>query len=238
MSMSVIKEAKPVHREFELDRAVLFSDAVFAIAITLLIIEIKLPQMPGKMPVDNYMQLLKPFLLEFFTFAMSFLFIGTFWKWHLQLCRFLQHYDDGLIHRNLFFLFFIVTFPFSTAGIMHMGSHFMLPLYVYLFNLAGCMAGLFWISYYIFQRKPGLVVAGLHMEKELLYQRLKYNFLTMSTGFTIIAMAYFIFPENTTMQNISFFLIPVLIFFNHFRLKIKKRNTLRLVHIGDKSSSS
>ncbi|MGN7820719.1 TMEM175 family protein [Chitinophaga sp. 22536] len=236
MSMSVIKEAKPAHREFELDRTVLFSDAVFAIAITLLIIEIKLPAMPAHLPAGGYREVLNPFLMEFFTFAMSFLFIGTFWKWHLHLCRFLQHYDDGLIHRNLFFLFFIVTFPFSTGAMMHTGNHFMLPLYIYLFNLAGCLAGLFWISYYIFQRKPGLAVAGLHTEKELLYQRLKYSFLTMAFGFTALALAYFIYPDNTTIQNLSFCLIPLLIFFNHFRLKIKKRNTLRLVHVGDKPS--
>ncbi|MBC9934359.1 TMEM175 family protein [Chitinophaga qingshengii] len=234
MSMSVIKESKPAHREFELDRAVLFSDAVFAIAITLLIIEIKLPEIPAQLPAGGYREVLTPFLMEFFTFAMSFMFIGTFWKWHLHLCRFLQHYDDGLIHRNLFFLFFIVSFPFSTGALMHRTAHFLLPLYIYLANLAGCLAGLFWISYYIFQRKPGLVVPGLHTEKELLYQRLKFSFLTMTFGFTAIAMVYFIYPDNPMAQRLSLMMIPVLIFYNHFRLKIKKRNTLRLVHVGDK----
>lgn len=236
MSMSVIKDPKPEHREFELERVILFSDAVFAIAITLLIIEIKIPHLPENVPAGGYVKLLQPLMMEFFTFMISFIFIGNFWKRHLQLCKFLLHYDDGLIMRNLFFLFFIVTFPFSASAMMHVTPHFMLPLFIYLCNLAGCLATLFWLGYYIFQRNPALTITGHHTEKELLYQRLKYSFLTVATGFTCIAMVFFLFPENGALQRLSFCLIPVLIMFNHFRLKIKKRNTLRLVHIGDKPS--
>ncbi|CAL1519245.1 TMEM175 family protein [Chitinophaga sp. MM2321] len=235
MSMSVIKEPKLIHREFELERVVLFSDAVFAIAITLLIIEIRLPNIPDHLPPDGYYTLMKPMLFAFLTFAASFIFIGNFWLRHVQLCRFLQHYDEGFIRRNLFFLFFIVSFPFTTSAMMHLTAHFMLPLFLYCCNLAGCLAGLFWISYYLFQRRPSLTIPGYQTEKELLYQRYKYNFLTMATGFTCIAMVYFIFPENAMMQRLSYFLLPALVLFNHFRLRIKRRNTLRLVHI-DKTS--
>ncbi|RFS22034.1 DUF1211 domain-containing protein [Chitinophaga silvatica] len=229
MSMSVLKEPKP-HREFELERLILFSDAVFAIAITLLIIEIKLPSLPNKLSEHDYWVALKPVATEFSVFAASFVFIGNFWVRHLNLCRFLQQYNEGLIRRNLFFLFFIVSFPFSTSAILHTNEHFMLPFFIYLCNLSGCLAALFWISYYIFQRNPGLTIPGHHTEKELLYQRFKYGFLTMATGFTCIVMTYFLYPENITYQRISYFSIPILALFNHFRLKIKKRNTLRLVH--------
>ena len=233
MSMSVIKEPKPFHREFELERLMLFSDIVFAVAITLLVIEIKLPAIPRNMPANGYWQLLQPTAIEFLTFTASFIFIGNFWVRHLNLCRFLQNYNEGLIHRHLFFLFFIVSFPFSTAALLRTNAHFMLPVFLYLCNLAGCLAALFWISYYVFQRNPDLAVAGHHTEKELLYQRLKYGFLTMATGFTCIAMTYFLYPENAAYQRVSYLLIPALALFNYFRLKIKKRNTLRLVHKVD-----
>ncbi|MFY0255873.1 TMEM175 family protein [Chitinophaga sp. 30R24] len=228
--MSVIKEPKPFHREFELARLVLFSDTVFAIAITLLIIEIKLPAIPEKMPAGAYWELLQPVAMEWTAFTASFIFIGIFWVRHLHLCRFLQNYSDGLIRRNLFFLFFIVSFPFSTSAVLHTNAHFMLPFFIYLCNLAGGLAALFWISYYVFQKNPGLSIAGHHTEKELLYQQFKYGFLTMATGFTCIVMTYFLFPENAAYQRISYGVIPALAVFNYFRLKIKKRNTLRLVH--------
>ncbi len=235
MSMSVIKEPKPEHRAFELERLILFSDVVFAIAMTLLIIEIKLPDIPDTVPVANYMPYLKPVIFEFFTFAATFVFLGNFWRRHLQLCRFLQHYDTGLLNRNLFFLFFIVTFPFTASAMMHIKTHFILPLFIYLCNLAGALAALFWISYYVFQKKPSLAMPGHWTEKELMYQRYKYNFLTMATGFTVITMVYFFYPENVHYQWLSYWTIPALALFNHFRLKIKKRNTLRAVHIVDKT---
>ncbi|SEW52460.1 TMEM175 family protein [Chitinophaga arvensicola] len=228
--MSVIKEPKPFHRELELERLIFFSDAVFAIAITLIVLQIKLPDLPEKVPADRYWELFKPAAIQFLTFAASFVFIGNFWVRHLQLCRFLQNYNEGLIHRHLFFLFFIVLFPFSTSALLQTNAHYMLPFFIYLCDLAGCLAALFWISYYVFQKNPDLAVPGHHTEKELLYQRFKYGFLTMATGFTCIAMTYFLYPENTAYQRISYMLIPALALFNYFRLKIKKRNTLRLVH--------
>lgn len=231
MSMSVIKEPKPLHRVFELERLILFCDVVFAVAVALLVIEIKLPVLPVKMPVDrDYWELMRPTAYELLAFAVSFIFIGNFWVRHLQLCRLLQNYNEGLIHRHLFFLFFIVLFPFSTSALLHTSSHFMLPFFIYLCNLTGCLAALFWISYFIFQKNPDLATEGHHTEKTLLYQRLKYGFLTMATGFTVIAMTYFLYPDNTAYQRISYIAIPALALFNHFRLKIKKRNTLRLVH--------
>ncbi|NSL85476.1 TMEM175 family protein [Chitinophaga solisilvae] len=236
MSMSVIKEPRQEHKEFELERVILFSDAVFAIAITLLIIEIKLPHVPEHLAPGEYSKVIQPFVFEFFTFVASFAFIGNFWIRHLQLCRFMQHYNIGLVYRNLFFLFFVVCFPFSAAAMMHLTTNFVLPMFIYLGNLAGCLAGLFWLSYYVFQRNPGLAIAGHHTEKELLYQRFKYNFFTVATVFTTLALSFFIFPDGMTIQRLSYTFIPALVLFNYFRIRIKKRNTLRLVHIGDKSS--
>src|SRR5436305_1260155 len=96
-------------KEFELERLILFSDAVFAIAITLLIIDIKFPELPEKNVQGNTIELMKPTILSFVAFAMSFFFIGRIWSKHLRLFSLLRKYDQGLISRNLLFLFFIVT---------------------------------------------------------------------------------------------------------------------------------
>ena len=111
---------KTIHREFELERMILFSDAVFAIAITLLIIEIKFPELPEgyKQSLDLF-KMFKPTLVQFLGFIVSFFFIGMSWAGHLKLFRYLRAYDNGVIFRNLFSLFFVVAFPFAASGARH-----------------------------------------------------------------------------------------------------------------------
>src|SRR6478752_263905 len=65
-----------LHKEFELERMILFSDAVFAIAITLLIIEIKFPELPeGYREQLSLWKMFKPTVVHFMGFLLSFFFI-------------------------------------------------------------------------------------------------------------------------------------------------------------------
>src|ERR1700761_3775523 len=96
-----------LHKEFELERMILFSDAVFAIAITLLILEIKFPELPESFKGINVFDFLKPTLIHFFAFVISFFFIGMSWSRHLTLCKYLKQYNNKVIFLNLLLLFFI-----------------------------------------------------------------------------------------------------------------------------------
>src|ERR1700744_6089437 len=109
--MSTKHHTEALEKEFELERMILFSDAVFAIAITLLVIDIKWPELPESRAGVDKLQLLKPTIFGFLGFALSFFFIGKSWAIHLRLFRLLRKYDQGLINLNLLFLFFIVIFP-------------------------------------------------------------------------------------------------------------------------------
>lgn len=106
---------EPAHKkEFQLERMILFSDAVFAIAITLLVLEIKVPHV-----IDNTDQLLLKILLsmlpKFIGFFISFFVIGQYWIVHHKLFGFVENYNGGLLWLNLIFLLSIVLMPFSTA---------------------------------------------------------------------------------------------------------------------------
>lgn len=106
---------EPKHKkEFQLERLILFSDAVFAIAITLLIIEIKVPHVEDKSSLTLFHELVRRIPL-FVGFIISFLLIGQFWITHHKLFGFVKSYDGKLLWLNLFFLMSIVTMPFSTA---------------------------------------------------------------------------------------------------------------------------
>jgi uncharacterized membrane protein len=99
----------PDHR---LERLTFFSDAVIAIAITLLIIEIHAPHLhPGQ---DGWAALaaLGP---SFFGFALSFAVIGRFWVGHHSALAAMNHYDPRLLLPNFGFLMLVAFMPFSTA---------------------------------------------------------------------------------------------------------------------------
>ena len=99
----------------QLERMTFFSDAVFAIAITLLVIEIRLPH-----HITSDAQLAQA-LLEltpsYIGFIISFFVIGRFWIGHHRAMGQLSSVDAGLIWRNLILLLTIAFMPFPTAVI-------------------------------------------------------------------------------------------------------------------------
>lgn len=105
-------------KQFQLERLILFSDAVFAIAITLLVIEIKVPEIHFDVP-EGITHALKESLSEkfpeFFGFVLSFFVIGQFWLSHHRLFGYVNSFDTGLLWLNLHMLFWIVLVPFSSA---------------------------------------------------------------------------------------------------------------------------
>jgi uncharacterized membrane protein len=213
-------EKEIIEREFELERFILFSDAVFAIAITLLIIDIKFPDLPEKLDNVDYLKLFKPLIFHFFALCVSFFFIGNFWSRHLRMFKYLKEYNQGVIRRNLFFLFFIVTFPFAAEGIGHMRSDFILPLYNYMTNVVLCSAMHFSLCKYIFYKKPQLSVRGHEMEKKYIFLRSKYFTILIFVVLLFAIIVGLIFPESLQYSSFSFYLLfPGLLI---IRRKLKK----------------
>ena len=215
------QHSSELEKEFELERMILFSDAVFAIAITLMVIDVKWPEIPESLKGVNLYTLFRPTIFQFIVFALSFFYIGRSWSLHLKLFRLLRTYDQGLINRNLLFLFFIVTFPFTAAGIFgHIRNGFVLPLFLYAFNLAAVTVTHFLISRYMFHEKPGLSIRGEEMEKKYIYIRGKYTAIGMSALFGLLVLVGILFPGNPDYIGYAFLLIPVVI--SRVNRKVKK----------------
>ncbi|HSI16988.1 MAG TPA: TMEM175 family protein [Sphingomonas sp.] len=98
-----------------LERLVFFSDAVFAIAITLLVIELHPPHVAppgGHVAFINALLHMAP---NFFGFFVSFWVIAAFWAGHHRAFALSGHYAQSLIMPNLALLCAIVFIPFTTA---------------------------------------------------------------------------------------------------------------------------
>ena len=124
------------HKEiFQLERIALFSDAVFAIAITLLIIEVKVPPLPYINPAfsHEFPNAINEMIPEFIGFIISFFVIGNYWRSHHSTFYFIKDYDNKLLQLNNLFLLTIVIMPFTTAFM----SRYMLfqPFVIYCVNV-------------------------------------------------------------------------------------------------------
>lgn len=115
----------------QLERLIFFSDAVFAIAITLLVIEIKVPHLPHSATLAEHAQALAALIPNFIGFFVSFAVIGAFWAGHHRAFGLARHYAPGLVWPNLGMLCAIAFMPFATA---YMSENFGEPLPHILYN--------------------------------------------------------------------------------------------------------
>ena len=99
-----------------------FSDGVFAIAITLLILEI---QVPPQTPHGGLRRTLVNLWPSYLAFLASFMTIGVMWLNHHRLFTLINKKDDGLIAFNLLLLLGVTWLPFPTALLAEhlLGSH-------------------------------------------------------------------------------------------------------------------
>jgi uncharacterized membrane protein len=135
----------PVHKQFQLERLILFSDAVFAIAITLLIIEIKVPAIHGPgLDESTLLSAMFELVPKFIGFFVSFFMIGMYWTRHHTLFGYVTICTPKLMWLNLFFLLSIILMPFSTGIFGEYSTpssiHLKTPLFVYVLNI--CFSGL------------------------------------------------------------------------------------------------
>lgn len=141
-----LEQHDPDRKDFQIDRIILFSDAVFAIAITLLVIEIKAPFIqPGDSDAESLRQL-GHLVSKFVGFIISFFVVAIFWRSHHRLFGFVNQYSSKLIKVNFMVLFCIVLMPFSSA---YYSENFnrSVPFYFYTGNIFLC--GLF--NYFLFR---------------------------------------------------------------------------------------
>jgi uncharacterized membrane protein len=95
----------------DLGRIVAFTDGVMAVAITLLVLNLEVPNVP-KDELDSALVDLIPSLIAY---LLAFALVGRFWVIHHRLFETLRAFDSRLMTLNLAFLTLIVLVPFSTA---------------------------------------------------------------------------------------------------------------------------
>jgi len=100
-----------------------FSDGVIAILITIMILELKIPE-------DTHLEALRPLVPIFLTYVMSFVFLGIYWNNHHHMLHATEHVNGAVLWANLHLLFWLSLVPFVT-GWMGENGFAALPTAVY-----------------------------------------------------------------------------------------------------------
>jgi uncharacterized membrane protein len=127
-------------------RIIAISDGVFGVALTLLVLEIRVPVMENIHSDTDLMQLFWTLKEKFLVYLLAFMTTGIFWLGHSSQYKHIGNSDRNLNWINLIFLLFVTMLPFTTA---FLGDYtkFKFPIFIYWINIfmLGAMLYINWI---------------------------------------------------------------------------------------------
>ena len=203
--MTSPREAPPrVVPGFRTSRIEALADGIFAVAMTLLVLDVKLPGdevfTSSAALLDRVLSLSHTFVIYF----ISFIVLGMFWVGHHVQFHFIRYVDHALLWLNLLFLFGITSVPFGTAmlGDYH---DLRLPYLYFSFKLL-VLAAILILQILYLRGHPKLAAPSLTAEvaRRLLWRGLLFAAIPLSS---IAAVFY-----NMHLALYLYFLLPVVHF--------------------------
>ena len=116
-----------------------FSDGVLAIIITIMVLELRIPE-------GETLETLRPLIPVFLSYVLSFVFLGIYWSNHHHLLQAVRHVNGTILWANLHLLFWLSLIP---AIMGWMGETHFAPWPLAAFGVVLLMAA---VAYYILTR--------------------------------------------------------------------------------------
>ena len=191
-------------QQFQVERFTFFVDAVFAITITLLIIEIKVPLLDN--PTDKLLwHSISELGFKFLGFVISFGIVGHYWSVHHRIFGYVIKNSTSLIWLNLGFLLTVVTLPFSAGllGEYTSMTYLRVPYAIYALNMI--LTGLMncWLWVYVSNPKRHMLTRQISHARIVLGV---YRSLTIPLVFIISFLLFYIYP---ILGYCTLLLIPI-----------------------------
>ena len=117
-----------------------FSDGVIAIIITIMVLELKVPH-------EATLTALTPLGPVFFSYALSFTYLGIYWNNHHHMLHTVRHVTGGILWANLHLLFWLSLVPFTTGW---MGENHFAPVPTLIYGVVLLLAA---IAYLVLQKR-------------------------------------------------------------------------------------
>jgi uncharacterized membrane protein len=132
------------HDRIGLERLLFFSDAVFAIAITILVLDLRLPAGANSADDHQLLILLTGLWPKYLAYILSFWVIGLYWISHHRKFLHINRFDNRLLSLNLLLLMVVAFIPFPTAVLSEYGNRTATIFYALVMALAGLLLAILW----------------------------------------------------------------------------------------------
>jgi uncharacterized membrane protein len=122
-----------------------FSDGVFSIVITLMVLSIKIPDIQSDRVAQDLPQELTKLLPDLLSLIISFVILGIYWIGHNNIFSHVIRHDRTLLWLNIFFLMSVATIPYPTTLIVRYGQA-QISVIIYAINLivGGALLDVIW----------------------------------------------------------------------------------------------
>lgn len=154
-----------------------FTDAVFAIVVTLLVLDIKLPEGTTAQNLENNIIHILPALA---TYVLSYLVVGLYWVFHHRASQWFKSADTPVLWLNIVYLMFIGLVPFSTSLLSEFTFTSWAILFYGLNLLAITLAG-FVIVWYMYHHSHLLKADFKHS----IYAAQRYQYAKIAVLYTV-----------------------------------------------------
>ncbi len=187
-----------------------FSDCVIGIIITIMVLELKLPDLGKHSTTAETVTYLKHLLPYFITYAFSFMMTGIFWTNHHHMFHLLERTDERLLWQNFLFLFLLSLIPFATAIV---GANPFIAIAPALYGLVMLLITLSFLIMRNYSLRHGLI----HTDKDRVLNQKIFKVSFRARTKAIVGTAVYLTAIPLAYLNVYFayacFVIPPFIFF-------------------------
>ena len=179
-------------------RLLTLADGIFAIAMTLLVLDLRLPETPG---VDLATRL-GSLIPRFGTFVVSFVVLGVFWFAHHQTFHFVVRVNRTLVWLSVLFFMGVALIPFVASVL---GANYNDPIALTLYGgVIGLLTVLGYVVWWYLTGDRGLVVGGL--DPDLVRKVSQWIAVGPSIALVAILLAF----VNPLISLLIYLVLPVL----------------------------
>jgi uncharacterized membrane protein len=215
--MKAHREAEHNRTQFQIDRIAFFSDAVIAIALTLMILEIKIPELGKDITL---VMIMKTYGWSIFLHTMAllvgYLTIGNLWIRHHQLFEHIVNYNETLIRINLYFLFSVMLLPISIQFLFTSNEPMRFQLLCYFFNLSFTIFTYSLLLRYVFSKKNDF--SSIRNIQKI--NKLKIHSYRQ---FGVFLLTTILIACNVSFFYIGFLLYPIRKIYENIKARMDKR---------------